>query len=89
MGLDISDDSNGLGTLLKRVWILANLIGDKSPMVRFRPGIADLGTWCCHVDINYETEGKGGGEGTISGTIEGCSEKIRQEIAERLGGGYV
>lgn len=89
MGLDITDENNGLGTLLKRVWILANLVGDKSPSVRFKPGIADRGTWCCHVDVDYSLLCDGSGECTYSGTIESCSAAVRAEIAKRLGGGYV
>lgn len=85
-----------LHELQRLSWILAYIAtggiedAEDAPIIRFRPGVADRGTWCCSLEINLSKErGVGPGFITFSGTIESVLIAVRKELSDRLGNGYL
>lgn len=96
MGLELDPaQDKTLHELQRLAWILANLVTggckdiDDLPVIRLVPGLADLGTWCCTLDINFTKEKLGRGLASFSGTIEYVTSSVRAELVARLGNGYL
>jgi hypothetical protein len=81
----------GLPRLLHMAWVLANLEhGDEldahnSPVISFKPGIADRGTWVCEVEFRKRD---GHCARVFGGTIDHCATQVREMLDRKLGLGY-
>lgn len=87
-----------LTELMRLSWTLAIIInggpiddvdGQWPVSIEFKPAIADYGTWCCTLTIDYTKEKRGRGVSSHMGTVSSALDTVRKELTERLGNGYV